>query len=66
MVRSGGMTRLHRISTCTGPSAGVTVARTKSGPMVNAGCAWEARKTCAGAAEGIDAASASAIPIAAV
>jgi hypothetical protein len=34
--------------------------------MLNGGCAWEARKIWAGAARGIDAASASTIPIAAV
>ena len=40
----GGITRLHRTSTVTAYSSGVTFARTKSGPIVNSGLGRDARK----------------------
>ena len=40
------------MSMLTGPSEGSTLARTKSGPMVNSGWGWEAMKTWARAVPG--------------
>src|SRR5205809_5964007 len=49
----GGMTRLHRTSTAVVPSAGVTVARTNSGPIAKSGCDRVARNTWASTAPGV-------------
>src|SRR2546422_6337458 len=41
----GGTARLNSTSTGTSPGSGVTLARMKSGPIVNSGCGREARKS---------------------
>src|SRR6267142_6100086 len=57
----GGITRLHRISSVTAPTSEVTVARTKSGPIVNSGFGRAARKTWPSAIPGPAVASSSAM-----
>src|SRR5262245_11311319 len=49
---AGGSVKLQETRTVTGPSSGVTVATTKSGPIENGGWGLVARKTWAGAAAG--------------
>src|SRR5947208_12063290 len=53
----GGIARAQRTSNVTTSVSGVTVARTKSGPIVNSGFERDARKTCAWAAPGVAAAT---------
>src|SRR6267142_523768 len=52
----GGIARLQRTSRVTTSVSGLTVARTKSGPIVNSGFGRDARKTCPRATSGTAAA----------
>src|SRR5262249_3368169 len=53
----GGIERLQRTSRVTTSASGVTVARMKSGPIVNSGLGREARNTWPWATPGAEAAS---------